>query len=43
MLPEECSSGSTCHRRFLYGQYKIFERLWTRLAKTAYDAKVGIQ
>jgi hypothetical protein len=25
------------------GQYKIFERLWTRLTKTAYDAKVGIQ
>ena len=25
------------------GQYKIFERLWARLAKTAYDAKVGIQ
>ena len=28
---------------FSNGQYKIFERLWARLAKTAYDAKVGIQ
>ena len=25
--------GSTSHRLFLYGQYKIFERLWTRLTK----------
>jgi len=33
MLTKEYGSGSTCHRLFVYGQYKIFERLWTRLTK----------
>ena len=43
MLPKECGSGSTCHRRFQqWSISKVFQRLWTRLLKV-YDGIVGIQ
>ena len=43
MLPNELVQVRCVIEDFSNDQYKIFERLWTGLAKTAYDAKVGIQ
>ena len=43
MLPAECGSGSTCHRRFQeWVELDIFKRVWIRLLKI-YDNLIGVK
>jgi hypothetical protein len=42
MLPKECGSGSTCHRRFQeWNSIDVFKKMWIKLLKV-YDKEMGI-